>query len=212
MGSRAGVKFAGTRFVGLRFVGTGLMGLGLTLGAFVVAAGPGSAAVVGVAVNDYYFDPNSLSGLPGDTISFENVGSNTHQVVAADGSFNSGPLAPGDSFSFTLGDQPMAFACALHSSMTGTIAVQAGGATTTTMAAPVSIAATSTTDATLAVTGSNSTATAVLAFFAVGVGAALLLAHQRRRTLVSATVASDALLPAREHDRRDRVRKPPAEF
>ena len=186
--------------------------VGITLGVFAFGVAPGKAAVVGVAVNDYYFDPNSLSGAPGDTISFENVGSNTHQVVAADGSFNSGPLAPGDSFAFTLGDQPVAFACALHSSMTGTIAVQAVGATTTTMEPPVSVAATSTTDATLAVTGSAANTTAALAVVVLAVGAGLLVAHQRRRALVTATITTDALLPARERDRRDRVRRPPAEL
>jgi LPXTG-motif cell wall-anchored protein len=174
------------------------------------------AAAVDIEVYDFYFDPTSASGAPGDTITFHNTGSATHQVVAADGSFNSGPLDSGDSFAITLGDQAIAFACARHESMTGTIAVEAVSSASTsapaTTAPPVVAAASATTDSTLAFTGSNSTATAAVAGLALAFGAAALLAVQRRRATLGAVIVGDSLLPSRDCERRDRVRRPPAEL
>lgn len=197
----------------LRTVLFATLAAGVALGATSAAR----AQVLDVTVKDFFFGPNSVSGAPGDTITFLNAGSATHQIIAADGGFDSGPLAPGDSFSFALGDQPVAFACALHQSMTGTIAVALGGdiaATTAapTIAAPVVVAATATTDSELAFTGSGTTSRAIFAATALALGAAALLARQRRRPPIAATISGDSLFPASERERRDRLRRPPAEF
>jgi plastocyanin len=192
----------------------------LTLAAGIVgfASTASHAATVDVSIDDFEFSPATVSAAPGDTIRFTNNGSAVHHVVAADGSFDSGALGPGNSFSVIIGDRPVPFSCARHENMTGTIALQIIGTSTT--APPVTAAATTTapvgpaatTAAELAVTGSERGSLLLGALAAIAFGAAGLALVARRAAPIGATVGVD-LLPGSDRDRRrNRVRKPPAEF
>ncbi|MDP9357430.1 MAG: multicopper oxidase domain-containing protein [Chloroflexota bacterium] len=83
--------------------------------------------VVEVALVDDRFEPNALTVPVGTTVTFVNRGANWHSVAAYDGSFESGRLEPGQSFSVTF-DAPGAhrFICQHHAlrGMVGRITVQ----------------------------------------------------------------------------------------
>ncbi|MDE3088982.1 MAG: cupredoxin domain-containing protein [Chloroflexota bacterium] len=71
------------------------------------------------------FDPQALTVRVGDTVTWTNMGSLVHTVTADDGSFDSGNLNPGDSWSFTFVKAgTFAFHCTPHPWMKGTITVQ----------------------------------------------------------------------------------------
>jgi plastocyanin len=81
---------------------------------------------VTVSVVDFAFDPAALSVPAGTTVTWTNDGERPHTVTAEDGSFDSGRLDPGESFSFTF-DQPgtVSYYCGFHPEMQGTIEVTA---------------------------------------------------------------------------------------
>jgi plastocyanin len=58
-----------------------------------------SAATVGVTVSNFKFSPNNLTINAGDTVTFSNI-SGSHNVLADDNSFTSGPVA-GSPWSFS---------------------------------------------------------------------------------------------------------------
>jgi plastocyanin len=183
-----------------------------------LAATSANAATVDVSIDDFEFSPTTVSAAPGDTMRFTNNGSAVHHVVAADGSFDSGALGAGETFSVSIGDRPVPFSCARHENMTGTIALQIVG--TSTSAPPVTgaattappVAPTATTAAELAFTGSERGSLTYGALIALALGATGLALATRRATPVGATVGAD-LLPGGDRDRRrSRARKPPAEF
>ncbi|MCD6031456.1 MAG: blue (type 1) copper domain protein [Thermomicrobiales bacterium] len=83
-----------------------LAGALMALGVVALLLGPGvrDAAAQGwasVAIVDYAFDPVLTGVAVGDTITWTNYGAEHHTVTADDSSFNSGNLAPGESFSQT---------------------------------------------------------------------------------------------------------------
>lgn len=61
----------------------------------------------------------------GNIVSWTNEDSTEHTVTADDGSFDSGPISPGDTFENTL-DSPGDFGyhCAIHPFMTGVVIVE----------------------------------------------------------------------------------------
>src|SRR5262245_29931780 len=63
------------------------------------AARPTTIATVGV--NDDYFEPKTLTVQPGTTVKWENQGTHNHTVTADNHSWNSGEIAPGQSYSAT---------------------------------------------------------------------------------------------------------------
>ena len=78
-------------------------------------------------MTDNRFQPGRLTVPAGATVTWVNRGANVHTITASDGSFDSGPLAPGGAFAFTFsrpGDYP--YLCRPHrqSGMTGTVVVQ----------------------------------------------------------------------------------------
>ncbi len=192
------------------------------------------ADTVVVAIEDYYFSPSTVAAAPGATISFENRGDVAHRVVAGDGTFDSGTLEPGDSYFFTVGEAPTTFRDAYFESMTGQIAVHVEGAAPTVPASTVpngtppavitpTGAGASSADAEpdrLAVTGTGSVVLFTLAVALCAFGALARRGARTTRTVLPALVSRsgdwrpehDHLLPADERDRRDRVRRPPAEF
>jgi plastocyanin len=86
------------------------------------AAGGGavSATIAGFAV-----DPTPVRVVDGNTVTWTNTDGATHTVTATgDLAFDSGNLAEGESFTFTV-DQvgEFAYVCTIHRSMQGTVVV-----------------------------------------------------------------------------------------
>jgi plastocyanin len=66
-------------------------------------AGAQSQKVATVAIRDFYFEPSQLIIEPGTTVQWVNEGTTQHTVFATSpaGTFLSGPLNPGESFTYT---------------------------------------------------------------------------------------------------------------
>jgi plastocyanin len=54
-----------------------------------------------VQLAEHFFDPSSIKIKVGTTVIWRNNGQQTHDIHARDGSFNSPPLGPGSTFTFT---------------------------------------------------------------------------------------------------------------
>jgi plastocyanin len=79
-----------------------------------------------VSITDNEYSEASLSVDAGTTVTWVNEGTNTHTVTADDGSFDSGDLEPGDSFSYTFDDAgTFDYHCEYHGDegMTGSVEV-----------------------------------------------------------------------------------------
>ena len=89
------------------------------------APSPAVKAGTSVAIKDYAFTPATLTIPAGTTVTWTNNDTVPHTATASDGSFDSGNLNPGQSFSFTFatpGSYP--YVCQYHAGMKGTIVVQ----------------------------------------------------------------------------------------
>ena len=83
----------------------------------------GGGTVVPIA--QFAFDPASISVAVGTTVTWINNDTVPHTVTATDGSFNSGNLNPGESFSFTFESAgTFDYICNYHPNMTGTVIVE----------------------------------------------------------------------------------------
>jgi plastocyanin len=81
-----------------------------------------------VSIEDFYFEPSDAAIQPGDTVTWTNEGNHPHTVTADDGSFDSGTLQPGESYSHTFQNPGMvAYYCSIHPFMTGSVSVGQGG-------------------------------------------------------------------------------------
>jgi len=81
-----------------------------------------------VSIQDYFFDPADAAVEPGSTITWTNNGDEPHTVTADDGSFDSGVLNPGDSFTLAFeGQGTVTYYCAIHPEMVGSVTVGGGG-------------------------------------------------------------------------------------
>src|SRR3954466_431010 len=77
-----------------------------------------------VAIVDAAYQPGSILVQAGDTVTWTNTGSTPHTVTADDGSVDSGPLAPGASFSQTFPAAGLfTYHCAIHPQMTGAVTI-----------------------------------------------------------------------------------------
>ena len=75
-----------------------------------------------VAIGDNIFRPATTKVAVGDTVKFENGGGIPHTVTGED--FDSGSLAPGDSFTFKADRAgTVSYVCLFHPGMQGTIEV-----------------------------------------------------------------------------------------
>ncbi len=97
-----------------------------------------TGATVAIAIQDFRFAPKTGAANVGDTVTWTNTGATAHTVTASDGSWDSGNLVPGASFSHTFGSSgSFNYYCMYHGSangagMAGTIVVApSGGATPT---------------------------------------------------------------------------------
>jgi plastocyanin len=78
-----------------------------------------------VSIANFAFSPASLTVKVGTKVSWTNHDTVTHTVTADKGAFNSGPLAPGSTFSFTFTKAgTYSYHCNIHRSMMATIVVQ----------------------------------------------------------------------------------------
>jgi plastocyanin len=78
-----------------------------------------------IVVNDFMFQPTTLTIKAGSTVTWVNMDDEPHTVVSATGLFRSGALDTKDTFAFRF-EKPgtYLFVCSIHPRMTGTIVVQ----------------------------------------------------------------------------------------
>jgi plastocyanin len=99
----------------------------------LTTGGPPSAATAQIvqpspAALSWAFSPPALTVKVGDTISWTNTGALVHTVTADDGSFDSGLLNTGESWSHTFSTPgTYAYHCTPHPWMKATVVVQGGG-------------------------------------------------------------------------------------
>jgi plastocyanin len=88
------------------------------------AGGPADGGQAPVAITNFSFAPAELRVTSGTEVTWTNDDPTAHTVTAEDGSFDSGTLEPGQTFSVTVEDAgPVTYRCRIHPEMTGTIAV-----------------------------------------------------------------------------------------
>lgn len=78
-----------------------------------------------VYIQNFAFNPTSLTVKAGTTVTWVNKDSTTHTVISDNGAFTSGDLSPGLNYTYTFnntGTYP--YHCSIHPSMIGTITVQ----------------------------------------------------------------------------------------
>lgn len=94
-------------------------------GGGVTTTGGPAGNEASVTIDDFAFSPGALTVSVGTTITWTNDQGLTHTVTADDGSFDSGRLATGDTFSQTFDTTGIfAYHCTIHPSMTATVIVQ----------------------------------------------------------------------------------------
>ena len=77
-----------------------------------------------VSIEDFYFEPTDAAIAPGDQITWINEGSAPHTVTADDGSFDSGVLNPGDTYTVPfVGAGTVTYHCSVHPNMVGSVTV-----------------------------------------------------------------------------------------
>ncbi|MGI8552328.1 MAG: plastocyanin/azurin family copper-binding protein [Dehalococcoidia bacterium] len=96
----------------------------LAAGPLAAPTAPARAADQSIQVGDNFFAAADLTIAAGDTVFWTNNGTVVHTVTAADGSWDSGGLTPGQSFSQMFpspGTYP--YLCVIHDGMSGTVTV-----------------------------------------------------------------------------------------
>jgi plastocyanin len=91
------------------------------------SASPEGSAAAGqaVTIQDFKFSPDAITVPVGATVTWTNADSTQHTVTADDGSFDSGPLDSGATFSQTFATAgTFTYHCNIHSNMTATVTVQ----------------------------------------------------------------------------------------
>jgi plastocyanin len=77
-----------------------------------------------VSIKNMAFSPSTLSVASGTTVTWTNNDGIAHTVTADDGSFNSGNVAPGNSFTHTFSSPgTVSYHCSIHPMMTGAVVV-----------------------------------------------------------------------------------------
>jgi plastocyanin len=81
-----------------------------------------------VSIKNFAFNPPNMTVAPGTTVTWVNNDQTAHTSTADDGTWDSGTLQPGKSFSFTFNQAgTYTYHCMIHPNMTGTITVGGGG-------------------------------------------------------------------------------------
>src|SRR5438067_8736519 len=90
------------------------------LAAMTLVAAPAGAASSNVSIQNYSFQPMTITISVGDTVTWHNLDTVTH-TASGDG-FNSGNLASGQSYSHTFGQAgSFNYQCNIHNFMKGTV-------------------------------------------------------------------------------------------
>jgi plastocyanin len=78
-----------------------------------------------VSIKNMAFSPPALNVAANTTVTWVNNDAITHTVTADDGSFDSGNIAPGSSFTHTFtGVGTWSYHCSIHPMMTGSVMVK----------------------------------------------------------------------------------------
>ena len=97
----------------------------LLLPLFVHAKPPRAAKAVEVTIKGMKFTPDSVTIKAGQSVTWTNTDQRDHTVTADDGSFNSGNLGPGATFTYKFAKGgKFKYACSLHPRMKGIIEVK----------------------------------------------------------------------------------------
>jgi plastocyanin len=95
-----------------------------------IAAGTVLAADSAVTIAGFAFDPATVTIQVGDSVTWTNEDSVAHTATAEDGSFDTGQLGNGDSETVTFHTAgTFDYICSIHPQMTGSVVVEAAGAT-----------------------------------------------------------------------------------
>ena len=87
-------------------------------------AAPPEGAVPTITIRNFTFVPSTLRVIRGQQITVTNEDKAPHTITAVDGSFDSGTLTRGESFTFNPGSSgTAAYICDLHQYMKGSIEV-----------------------------------------------------------------------------------------
>lgn len=94
-------------------------------GSPTVAGTPAVVQLASVTIEDYQFSPATVTLKPGSTVIWLNSGPSTHDVTADDGSFESGSLAQGKTYSRTFNTAgTFAYHCGIHPNMKAQIVIE----------------------------------------------------------------------------------------
>jgi plastocyanin len=74
--------------------------------------------------NALSFAPNPAAGGQGQMVSWRNLDGETHRIVANDGSFDTGAIAPGATSSGVALSRGINYHCTLHTTMVGAIGIE----------------------------------------------------------------------------------------
>jgi plastocyanin len=89
-----------------------------------------SAAGHDVGIANFAFSPSSITIAPGDTVTWTNSDGTTHTVRGNNGTWGSGNLANGQTYTHQFNETgDFTYHCAIHSSMTGIVHVSSDGGT-----------------------------------------------------------------------------------
>lgn len=85
--------------------------------------GSGSGAVPNGVLQHYVFVPSTIHARPGETVTIYNSDQLLHRIVADDGSFDTGVMVPGSSFTVKAGTSGSAISyhCVLHTRVKGQV-------------------------------------------------------------------------------------------
>ena len=98
------------------------------------SAWPGNDPPVAVKIQNFAFSPATVTVVIGvnNTVTWTNMDSVTHTVTADDGSFGSGDLSNGQTYTHTFTTVgSFGYHCSIHNYMKGTVVVKGSGSTTT---------------------------------------------------------------------------------
>jgi amicyanin len=108
-----------------RTLALGAIGLAL---AVAILASPARAADTEVKIDNFTYNPQTITVKAGTTVVWTNHDDIPHTVTSKTGAFKSKALDTDDKFSFTFTTPgSYDYFCALHPHMTGTIVVEASG-------------------------------------------------------------------------------------
>lgn len=86
---------------------------------------PSQANTSMVTIENFAFSPSNVTIKKGNTVTWTNKDSATHQIASDTGAFQGSAISQGQTYSFTFNDTgTFPYHCAIHPTMKGTITVQ----------------------------------------------------------------------------------------